>query len=386
MLRLGGEALRRTSRTRVGPIGVDFESNRIHLVQLERSPMGTALRAASSMRLPADETALEAEPRALRRILNAGFRGHRFKGRHVVTHAPPTDLRLMVLNYNLEQGRSEPAQIMDLARERMRDELTEHVVDFVPIRTSGDKTGERSALVAVAPEGPVIQHLERLERAGLRVDAIEIAPVAIRRLFTHISGQGANEITLVLRLRREGSELTLLSGQRLLLYRQIEVGLDDVVMEVARALDADEETAAALLTSYGVDGPKPDDLARVADPTSPSSDTPFAEVDPDETEGIVSTLRDTIRPSLRGIVEQAHKAVSYATFQTRGMSIEKVYLLEGAQACPGLDGLLAEMLELPVQCFEPSDALDAMAPAGRQPLGQRYALALGFALRGLCDG
>ncbi len=367
----------RRSRRRIGPIGIDFDSDCIHLAQLEARNGEVRVRAAATVKYDGDLDALLSERQVLRRLFADPLRRGGFRGRRVVTHVRSEELRLMVLNYDLAPGTSEPAQILELTRERMRSDLDEHVVDFVPIRTSGDQTGERSALVAVAPEAPVILHLERLRHAGLRVEALEIAPVAVRRLIAAVGGAGVKDLVLVVRMRNRSTELTLLSGRRLLLYRQIEVGLESIFADVSKALDCDEATACDLLASYGVDG----NSRTGGDPFVFGSDDPF-EAGLGE---IVSTLRDTLRPSLRAIVEQAHKAVSYAAFQTRGTSLERVYLLEGTRSCPGLDGLLAEMLQLPVEPFQPGRNLKPLSDRRPAPVRPSHAVALGFALRGLDD-
>jgi Tfp pilus assembly PilM family ATPase len=360
-----------------GPIGLDFEVGRLHLAQLEIRRDSYHLRAARSLRHDVDlETLLDSRSE-LRRLVVDTLRRGEFKGRRIVTAAPSADLRLMVLNYRLEAGRSDAEQIIGLARERMRDDLSEHVVDYVPIRTSGDQQGERSALVAITPEEPVIRHLERLRRAGLVVEALEIAPVSIRRLVAALGQTSAQDIVLIIRIRPEATELTLLSGRRLLLYREVDIGYSAILAEVSKALDCDDETARDLLASYGVG-----DLAPVEEEIFG-----FGSEDPDSAGAgdIVATLRSTVRPSLRGIVEQAHKAVSYAAFQTRGMSLEKVYLLEGATPCPGLDGLLAEMLQLPVEPFPLAGALVGVQSNQAALRDQRYAVALGMSLRGIAD-
>ena len=92
-----------------------------------------------------------------------------------------------------------------------------------------------------------------------------------------------------------------------------------------------------------------------------------------------------MRPSLRALIEQVHKAISYAAFQTRGTSIEKVYLLEGGASCPGFDGLLSEMLQLPVEFLRPLGRIEAARASVPVVNEARIAVALGFSMRGLVD-
>ncbi len=364
------------------PIGVVFDSNRIHWVQLDRIRDSVRLRDACSVKYAGDLESLLSSKADLKDLVCKVLRRGHFRGQRIVTHAPVADLRLMVLNYTADSAKSEPEQILGLARERMRDDLLEHVVDYVPIRTSGEKQGERSALVAVAPEDPVIEHLERLRRAGLEVEALEIAPVAIRRLIAGslpASREGdSDSIVLVLRMGVTTTELTLLSARRLLLYRELEIGTESMIEAVAKGLDCDRDAAEDLVATYGV-------VEHAADDTGTLE---FADAfgESDGAGKIASTLREILRPSLRAIVDQAHKAISYAVFQTRGMSIETIYLMQGTVRCPGLDGLLAEMLKLPVDDFKSLSAIEGYEGVVDAGSDQGLALALGFAMRGVVDG
>ena len=171
---------------------------------------GLRLRDACSVKHDGDLEALLASKRELKGLVDQVMRGCRFRGRRIVTHPPGEHLRLMVLNYTADESVSEAQQVMDLCRERMRSDLLDHVVDFVRIRTSGQQQGDRSVLVAAAPEEPVLEHLERLRRAGLEVEAMEIAPMAVRRLIAAIAPDPADlksgEIALVLRMRAASTE------------------------------------------------------------------------------------------------------------------------------------------------------------------------------------
>ncbi len=361
------------------PIGVDFDLDRVHCVQLDSTRGGLRLRDACSFAYETDRETFLGDPDALRTWVGETIRKRRFTGRRIVTQVPQDALRLMVLNYsvngltaNSQDGEAE--QIVGLARERMKSDLSDFVIDYVRIRTSGDRQGDRSALVAVAPEAPVIDHLERLRHAGLRVERLEIGPTAIRRLIaSRVSiGEGRAVLNLVIRLDQERTEFTLLSGKRLLLYREVEIGTRDLLRAAAQGLDCDEATARDLIASFGVGK---DAFDAVPSEARDGAD-PFADAE----EAIVEPLRELLRPSLRDLVEQAHKALSYAAFQTRGSSIERVHMIEMALRCPGLDAFLSELLQLPVETLRPMKQLAGAEHWVTRGADSRWAIALGFAM------
>ncbi len=365
-------------------IGVDFDAERVHLVQVERAGGGLRLREACSVPHGGDLDALLASGPELKRLFSSVLRGSRFKGRHVVTTPPPEALRLMVLSYAVEEERSEPEQILALTRERVRDELDAYVVDYMPIRAGEGQEGERSAIVAVAREDAVIEHLERLRGAGLIVEALDVAPAAVRRLVTTATrpDREGHEggVALVLRLGSELTELSVVAGRRLLLYREIETGTHTLAAAAAKGLDCEEEAAIELIEAFGVgsDGG--------GDGDAPLQFVAGLEEDELGEAAFTNTLREVLRPALRGLAEQAHKAIAYAAFQMRGTPIDRVLLIEGGFHCPGLDGLLSEMLQLPVQPLRPLAYLPSAPHHASLANDGRLTLALGHALRGMSDG
>ena len=384
MSSIGRQLFRFATSRRFGqstPIGIDFDSDYIHWAQVARAGNSVRLRDACSTRHEGGVENLLASGSDLKSHVAEVLRRGKFSGKHVVTQAPTADLRLMVLNYTEDGTKSEAAQILGLARERMRDQLLDHVVDYVPIRTSGEQQGERSALVAVAREEPVIEHLERLRSAGLEVRALEIAPVAIRRLIAREiqlhPEKDDTQLVMIIRLGLDTTELTLMSGRRLLLYRELETGTRSMVDALAKSLDCERDSAVDLLSSYGVGELAVDEVGTLE----------FANFigESDGAGDIAATLREILRPCLRTIVEQSHKAISYAAFQTRGTSIEKIFLMPGSIRCPGLDGLLAEMLQLPVDLFRPLATMSGAERLAKPGNDQRIAVALGFAMRGIAN-
>ncbi len=340
-------------------IGLDIGSEAIHMVQLARSDPGYALRALQAIPHGGDPDALLSSPSELRSSVRAALKRGGFRGRCVVGSPPADEIRLMVINYALREGESQARKLVELAAERMREPLKDHIIDFVPIRTSEEDRGEHSALVAIVREEPVIRHLERLTNAGLEVVALEISPVAIRRLVARRNPERVSDVILVVLIGNRTTELTLLSGRRLLLYRQVAMGADALIAAVSKALDCDEPAARELLEGFGV-------------------------AVGDERE-MASVLRDLLRAELRPVIEQTHKAISYAAFQTRGTAVDLVYLLEGPLDCPGLDLLFGELLRSRVERLRPLESVGASRDAAERVKQHRLGLAIGYALRGLVD-
>jgi len=351
---------------RVGPIGFELSREKLHLVQLERTSEGAiTLRAHASVPLPCPRDALLSSPRELRKLLARAFASDHFKGRQTVLAMPPGHFRTMPLSYQLATGQSEESVIGALMAERLEGPLTDYVIDYLPVRTRA-REGERLALVAVSPRKDVLAYLELARLAGLQVDALEIGPVAIRRLVSALSSGGESEVVLVLNTGTEASYLTVIAGRRLLLDQELRFGETMLVERVATALEMPPERARDLALRTGIErGP-----ARANEP-----------------EGVRDTLREILRPELARLVEEIERACQFVASETRGANVARVHLLGSLARWPGVDQALGELARVPIGLMP--NPLTLLGSESRQlnaeSVAPELAVATGLALRGLTD-
>lgn len=342
---------------RCGPIGVAVGTDRVELLQVQQGAGRPRVRAAGALDL---EVGGEASPElsgTLRRALaGRGFRGHR-----AVAAMPAGRVKLMVLNYRVEGGRDEAEVILAQVGERVDRPLDECIVDYLPIR-AGESQPEKSALVAVAERAAVIGFLEELRRAGLQVEALEIEPVAVRRLVRRLTRGDARENSLVLHAGARRSDLTVLWGRRLILYRELDFSEAGAIETLSSTLDMLPESAAALVRQYGV---------------SPPADAPRDLVGPAPQE-ISQTVRDILKADFQRLAESLRSALVYTASRTRGGALDSVLVTGALAAWPGVADLLEERLSVPVAVLEVGTAFDGH-PGDAPP----SAVVAGLALRGL---
>jgi len=361
LARLRSVLSRTPGATQTGPIGFDLGHDKLHALQLEREEETLGVRAAACVSLPAG---CRSDARTgLRPLVARTLKDRGFEGRRIVAAMPADDLKLMVLNYELSRQQTEPELIISRVEERIQEPVDGWVVDYLAIRKNPDEKGEHSALVAMAREDAVIQHLELLRSAGLEVEALEIGPVAVRRLITWLDN------VLVINCGQEKSYLMVLWGQRLILYREIDFGEQQVIERVSKSLDMGSESAASLLYEFGV----------------------FPEADPPADAGanareIRQTLMEILKSSFNTVAEHVANALVYTASRTRGESVDSVYLLGPMARWPGADSLLGALVSIPVQILDPLAGLESI----RDGLGLSdmkcslgFTLAAGLALRGM---
>ncbi|MEE9279939.1 MAG: pilus assembly protein PilM [Myxococcota bacterium] len=361
----------RSSETGLGPIGFDLGCEQLHMLQLEREHESLRVRAAASRPYPGGRDAILSAPAGLKSLVAEALRSQPFRGRKVVTVIPGDVVKLMVLNYELAPQQSEPELILSLVKERIKEPLDEWVVDYHPIRPSHEKQSELSALVAMAREDVVVKYLELLRMAGLEVEALEIPPVAIRRLVTRLALRDFEEDVMILHFGRDRSHLTVLWGRRLILYRELEFGEDRAVEQVAKSLDLPQESAASLLLDFGV-----------------FPDAPGAGLDRASAE-ICETVMEILTPAFAAVAEQIGNALIYTASRTRGASVDLIYLVGSIARWPGIDQLISSLAAIPVRILDPLQAITARPDARLPDAGESapgIVLAASLALRGFGDG
>ena len=345
----------------VGPIGVEFALEELHLVQIRYTASGQRVHACRSIAYPASESdprdALLQDHRRCTTFVRNAIRKGGFNGREVVAALPPNLCRVMPLSYQVRQGADDAAAISALLLERLGDEIGEVVVDYMPVQTlaSSQAGGERLALVAVSREDSVVRFLETLRGSGLQVSRLEIGPIAIRRLVAAIQRNLPPQNTLVLNCGRRRSYLTVMADERLLADDEVDFGEQRICADVAERLDLEPALAARLLANTPLDGSATDDPGQR------------------ESAGV---LLEIIRPHMENLAREVKRGLMYANSESRGSRRSRMYLLGGMARWPGFAVALERLLELPVSLMPRPTAVYGSG----EEHGPELAVAMGLAL------
>jgi Tfp pilus assembly PilM family ATPase len=225
--------------------------------------------------------------------------------------------------------------------------------------------------VAVARRDAVIEYLEALRGAGLRVEALEIAPVSLHRLVAWLGREESSSHELVLHCGPRRTHLIALAGRRLILYREVDFGEKAAVEALAKALDTSAESACSMLHRYGL---------------WPDGEGRRAWDDPAEAFEVAETLREILKPSAYALAEEVERAGAYTASRWRGAHLERVRLLGRFARWPGVEHLLESLVSIPTSAADPLAGLTGagIAPSGSgaEPGGE-MAVAMGLALRGM---
>ncbi len=337
-----------TAKKSLGPIGMDLGRTSMRAVQIQYGHSKPLLKASLSVNYPYSREELLADRRDFKRFINTQLRTHGFRGNKVVTCSPTENLRILSLDYPVNENVSEEETIVELLRQRLGENLQELVIDYIPVRNGGERRN-CTALVAIAELDKQIEFLELLRYSGLEVCGLEIGPIAIRRLVENIARIEHTPNVLVVNCGTEHTYLTVTSGRRLLLDRSIAFGENYIVGKVASSLDMEDEEIKRLFYTYGIHNTQ-GDIELLGGLIS--------------TRDIVSTIAEVATPVFHQLTHEIEKVISYVHAQQHGAGIQQIYLLGSIARWRGADEFLASRLLRPVEVLNPFDSFLCEPGAG----------------------
>ena len=348
-----------------GLIAAHFSQHELQLLQLRGCGSELAIQASASLPFVGERDEFLASRKAVRTLIQRGLKAAPFRGRKTISTLPFEHVKLMSISYPAGPAGKEEETIASLMAERVEGDLSDYVIDYVPVRTS-IRDGERLCLVAVSPREQVIAYLDTLRAAGLQPEALEVAPLSIRRLVERMSSPSNIENVLAITTGLDTTYLTLISGRRLLANQAMPFGVSRLIDSICDALDVSPDVANELLTKNGLgEGtgskhPPTDDIA------------------------IGATLLEIVRPAFVDLVNEIERAFLYAASESYGQATKRIYLFGSLAKWPGADRLVTALTQIPVETMRfglmPFDIDPAAIENGESPAG--LSVAAGMALCG----
>ncbi len=357
---------------KANPIGLDFGREKLNMVQVDFTGNQPTIRAACSDYHNSNIESFFSDPKSLQPLVKAALKNHPFKGRKVISSMPSNKLELLFLNYRCNNSENESEALLAALKERVGKEINDSIVDYIPINPDASKQAERIALVALAKQQDVEAYLDLLSQCGLEVEALEIGPVAIKRLINLLSQQDNTQKTLTLNFGTEKSYLTVLWEGNILLDREINFGINSVLSSASEGLEIKPAAALNLLHQYGLSKPKTYDEDDQLNPDFIDDD-------------IRSAINEILKPAFVNLASEIRDVLVYVASETRGGAIEQIYLLGSLARLSGIDQLIDAQLSIPVRTINPFYGLDVRtAEADLEDLGPLagIAVATGLALKG----
>ena len=354
-----------------GLIGLDISANNIHLCQIRALEHGRySIIAKQTIGFSGTRQALLASPGELKKLIMPALKQNNFKGLKVVALMPWDEVKIILLTY--KSGIQDvDSEVLKMLADRIEGDIEDYVIDYIPVR-SNPSDEEHMVVATVADKEKVSRLLNALIACGLKVDSLDIAPTALRRIVSTLySGKAADNV-LMINTYLDESYLTIISGRRLLLNQAVQFGENMLLERIARELDVSKESARNLVEQHGLENPLSSRKRSGADTT----------------EDISSILREILKPCFLKLIEDINRVLIFTASETHGEPVSRVCLLGSIANWPGTRRLLLSLLEFDApdgqiefaQIFQDENDETKIPWAG---LFSELSIATGLALRGL---
>lgn len=351
-------------------IGLDLGLEKLNLVQVDLKSGHPVIISASSDYHNADYEELMQQPELLQQLIKAAFKSGKFKGRKVVATVPGTLLKIIFLNFQCKPHENETQALLTALKNRLHDDLAQYVIDFLPINPQNTEQINRTALVAMAKQEAIENFLDLLTGCGLSVEALEIGPVAVKRLVSTMTGAADSQKVLTVNFGTQKTYLTVIWNNELLLDREIDFGMDNILNAIAKAFDVNINTALEVLHQYGL---------------AENESVQFELDDDTENNSIKNVLIDILKPSFFVLTEEIKDVLVYVASETRGGAVELIYLMGSLARISAVDQILDRLISIPVKTINPFYGFSMQKnPASIDDLGplSGIAVATGLSMRG----
>ncbi len=360
-----------TIESTIGPIGLEFAREAVHMVQLQKGEDGNIrLKAKTSECYPLPLEDFLESPGEMKKLVTKMLKKDHFYGNKVVSSLPPGCVRLLPITYQKRQDQDDQEELVSALISRLGDDLDEYVIDFLPVRRSAENESGL-AIAAIAKRTDVTRYLDNFRHCKLDVSALDINPVAIKRLVCAMSMPGGVENVLVINFGRMKSYFTMLSGRRMIFDHEVGFGENRLLEKIASELDISVVEASDLVREYCTTS------ARV-------------EVGGESIlngEDVFHTIAEIIKPLFIELADEITRALIYISSETRGESPDKIFLVGSIARWTGVDSIINSLVDIsvraipdPLQSF-PRSSRDS--PKYDNEVLPEIAVATGFALRGL---
>lgn len=326
-------------------IGFDLGLEKFNMVQISYHKGQPIIHAAASdyHDINLDDLMNNLEP--LKTLIKKSYKNRKFTSRKVVTSVPSLYLLIMFLNYQLGKNENDAESLITALKRRIKVDLNDWVIDYLPIKPDAIERSERMALVAMAKLEFVEQYLDFLGDCGFEVVAMEIGPVAIKRLINTLTIAGKPQKVMTINFGKQISFLTVIWNNELLFDRKLDFGMSTIIDVVAKGFDVKPNVALELLHKFGLD----EEQALMKS----SGNFDLDVEDNDNDASIKNAIYDIVQPAFVNLAAEIRDIMVYIASETRGGAVEQIYLMGSLARLAGIDQVVDKLISIPVKILNP---------------------------------
>jgi type IV pilus assembly protein PilM len=306
------------------PIGLDIGSSSIRAVEVRRTKDEFSLSNFGQVPLPPGTVTggVIQDPGAVTAALKQLWAACKFGTKHIslgVTSPQLVVREMSVANLPAKEMRQAlPFQVKDalpLAVERS-------LLDFYPLEEPGNNPTVRGLLIAM-PKDAVLAAVDASEKAGLHVDAVDLASFALLRAASRLDAQ----VEAIVDVGAEVTSVVVHADGEPLIVRTVPRGGSEITESMATRLGVPVHEAETIKCRFGLHG---DDNPATSD-----------------------AALDAIRP----LVSELRSSFTYLASGERQKQVTRISLCGGSALMPGLAEHLQSQLNLRVMYADSASRL-----------------------------
>ena len=297
------------------PIGLDIGSSSIRAVEVRRSKDDYSLDNFGQVPLPPGTVTggVVQNPVAVTAALKQLWAACKFGTRHVslgVTNPQLVVREMSVANLPpKELKQALPFQV----KEALPLAVEKALLDFYPLEEPGDNPAVRGLLIAM-PKEAVLTAVDAVHRAGLQVDAVDLASFALLRAASRLDAQ----VEAIVDIGSDVTSVVVHADGEPLIVRTVPRGGDEITASIATRLGITQPDAEAIKCRFGLHGD--------GNPTT----------------------ADAASEAVRPLASELRSSFTYLASGERQKQVTRLALCGGSALMPGLAEHLQQQLGIKV--------------------------------------
>jgi type IV pilus assembly protein PilM len=329
-------------------LGLDVGSSSVKAVELTRVGQGLVITGMGKAEVEGPEAAGDAISKALK---DAGIKTKRVvssvSGRSVIHRQVPM---MTIPDAELKQAMEYEAD------KYIPFDVTEVQLDAKRMQegdaVSSSGTGQMKVLLVAAKKNLIEEHINLLQSVGLAPAVIDVDFLALGNAFElrNLSlGINDNEVRALVDIGASKSDINIMRGNASFFQREIFMGGNDLTDAVAKRFGEDPKDVEKMKKDPG---------------------------------GALESMQDAMLPVLEDIGSEIRLSFDYHENQY-DQEVKEVFISGGSVLFPGIDTMLAQIFNLPVKIWDPTEGLEITSfnPGGMGGANSDMAIALGLASR-----
>ena len=328
-------------------LGLDIGSSSVKAVELSKAGQGLVITGMGKAEVEGPEAVGEAINKALR---DAGIKTKRVvsavSGRSVIQRTVPM---MTIPDHELKQAMEYEAD------KYIPFDVAEVQLDAKRLSDGGDEpgaAGQMKVLLVAAKKNLIEEHVNLLVSVGLTPTVIDVDFLALCNAFElrNISlGINDNEVRALVDIGASKTDINIMRGNTSFFHREFYQAGNDLTEAVAKRFGEDPKDVEKMKKDPG---------------------------------GALESMQDAMLPVLEDIGSEIRLSFDYHENQY-DQEVKEVYISGGSVLFPGIDTMLAQIFNLPIKVWDPTEGLEITSVnlGGMGGANSDMAIALGLASR-----